>query len=199
MSTDIRPVRSEKVAPLRMLTALVVVGIVAGLGSAGFLALLEGSSHLFLGNLAHYFPLTPGYEGTPYDPNFHPGEPIRWLLFLLPALGGLASGLITFTLAPEVEGHGTDAAINALHYKDGKVRRRVPVLKAITSAFTIATGGSGGREGPIAQIGSGFGSMMADWLRFPMSARRTMMGAGMAAGIGAIFHAPWPGPCSPPR
>lgn len=192
MNGDISSDSTKKFTPLWLL-ALVAVGVVAGLGSAGFLALLQASVGACFGHLANYFPVSPGHEGPSVTPAANPGEPVRWLLLLLPAIGGLASGLITFFLAPEVEGHGTDAAISAFHFKDGKVRRRVPLLKAITSALTIGTGGSGGREGPIAQIGSGFGSMLADWLHFPLPMRRTMMAAGMAAGIGAIFHAPMAG------
>jgi CIC family chloride channel protein len=63
----------------------------------------------------------------------------------------------------------------------------------VTSAITIGTGGSGGREGPIAQIGSGFGSMLGKWLKLRSHERRILMAAGMGAGVGAIFHAPLAG------
>ncbi|HKT21075.1 MAG TPA: chloride channel protein, partial [Nitrososphaerales archaeon] len=82
--------------------------------------------------------------------------PTFWLVPLSTALGGLATGLIIYRFAPEAEGHGTDEAIAAFHRKDGKIRRRIPVVKAIASAFTIGSGGSGGREGPTAQIAAGF-------------------------------------------
>ncbi len=118
---------------------------------------------------------------------------LRWLLLILPIAGGLLSGWITFTFAPEAEGHGTDAAIEAYHFKDGGVRARVPLIKAVTSMITIGTGGSGGREGPIAQIGAGFGSVLGRWMKVPPDERRILMAAGMAAGIGAIFHAPLAG------
>ena len=59
-----------------------------------------------------------------------------------------------FTFAPEAEGHGTDAAIAAYHFHEGQIRARVPWVKLVASALTIGTGGSGGREGPIAQIGA---------------------------------------------
>ena len=63
-------------------------------------------------------------------------------------------------LHPEAEGHGTDAAIAAYHEHDGYIRPRVPLIKLVASALTIGSGGSGGREGPIAQIGAGFGSLL---------------------------------------
>jgi len=70
------------------------------------------------------------------------------------ALGGLIAGLLIFIFAPEAEGHGTDAAIDAFHNKAGAIRRRIPIVKMIASAFTIGSGGSAGREGPTAQIGN---------------------------------------------
>jgi CIC family chloride channel protein len=114
----------------------------------------------------------------------------RWLIPLVVALGGLLSGLIVFTLAPEAEGHGTDAAIDAFHRKAGKIRSRIPPVKLITSAITIGSGGSAGREGPTAQIAAGFGSWLGDAFRLSAQDRRIAVAVGMGAGIGAIFKAP---------
>lgn len=92
----------------------------------------------------------------------HGDEPFSpWMLVGVCVAGGLASGVIVYSLAPEAEGHGTDAAIDSFHNKGGAIRSRIPFVKTIASALTIGTGGSGGREGPIAQIGSGFGSFLA--------------------------------------
>ena len=121
----------------------------------------------------------------------HPFFP--WLLLLVPAVGGLISGVIVFTFAPEAEGHGTDSVIAAYHYKQGQIRPRVPLVKIIASSITLGTGGSGGREGPIAQIGAGFGSLLGNMLRLRPAERRVLMAAGMGAGIGAIFRAPLAG------
>src|SRR6185312_3571648 len=77
--------------------------------------------------------------------------------------------------------------------KGGAIRPRVPIVKIITSAITLGTGGSGGREGPIAQIGAGFGSFLGKILRLPPRERRILMAAGMGAGIAAIFRAPLAG------
>ena len=77
--------------------------------------------------------------------SFHP-----LLLLVVLTLGGILSGIIVFTLAPEAEGHGTDAAIAAYHYHNGHIRGRVPLVKMVASAITLGSGGSGGREGPIA-------------------------------------------------
>ena len=108
-------------------------------------------------------------------------------------MGGLLSGFLVFTFAPEAEGHGTDSVIDAYHRKQGQIRPRVPLIKIVASAITIGTGGSGGREGPIAQIGAGFGSLLANLLRLSVADRRILMAAGMGAGIAAIFRAPLAG------
>jgi CIC family chloride channel protein len=175
----------------RLLALAALVGVVAGFGAVAFYCLLDLSKHFFLGEVAGYVPEGPGGE----DPLFASAhsEFKRWLLLVIPCLGGLLSGLIVYTFAPEAEGHGTDAAIDAFHHKSGEVRARVPFIKAVTSAITIGSGGSAGREGPIAQIGSGFGSMLGKWLKLRPFERRILMAAGMGAGVGAIFHAPLAG------
>ncbi|MBN2560434.1 MAG: chloride channel protein [Phycisphaerae bacterium] len=179
----------------RLLCLCIVVGLVAGLGAATFYVMLDAGSAFCMGYLANYHPMGPGNEQPVFEfGTLHEGPSIlRWLLLILPMAGGLVSGVIIFSLAPEAEGHGTDAAIEAYHFKDGAVRTRVPLVKAITAMITIGTGGSGGREGPIAQIGSGFGSILGRWMRLPPDERRILMAAGMSAGIGAIFHAPLAG------
>ena len=105
----------------------------------------------------------------------------------------LATLINVFTVAPEAEGHGTDSVIAAYHHPQGQIRPRVPLVKIVASALTIGTGGSGGREGPIAQIGAGFGSLLGNLLRLRAAERRVLMAAGMGAGIAAIFRAPLAG------
>ncbi len=175
----------------RLLFLCAVVGLIAGLGAIVFYMMLDAGRWFFLEFLAGYHPALPGGEHRLIP--LPETEFRRWVLFLVPAAGGLLSGIIVFSLAPEAEGHGTDAAIDSYHNRGGKVRARVPWVKAITAALTIGSGGSGGREGPIAQIGSGFGSMFANWLKLRPHERRVLMAAGMGAGVGAIFHAPLAG------
>ncbi len=175
----------------RLLLLCLVVGLIAGLGAIAFYWLLAAARFLLLDLLAGYRPPGPGGELVLFGPTSTPLR--RWALVLLPAAGGLLSGLIVYRFAPEAAGHGTDAAIEAYHHRDGDVRARVPLVKAVASAITIGSGGSGGREGPIAQIGAGVGSLLASRLKLPPATRRTLMAAGMSAGIGAIFHAPLAG------
>lgn len=171
----------------------VLVGLVAGIGAIAFYYMLEGTQFVCLSMLAGYSPPHPKHEPGLFSGAGQPIPERRWLLLILPAIGGLVSGWLVFKFAPEAEGHGTDAAIEAYHFKGGLVRARVPLIKTIASAITIGTGGSGGREGPIAQVGSGFGSVLAQLLRLSPHDRRLLMAAGMGAGIGAIFHAPLAG------
>ena len=113
-----------------------------------------------------------------------------WAVLLVPAIGGLLCGQLVYGFAPEAEGHGTDAMVKAFHRLGGKIRVRVPLVKSLASIVTIGTGGSAVREGPIAQIGAGFGSFPADMLKLSERERRLLVLAGGAGGIGAIFRAP---------
>ena len=169
----------------------IVIGIIAGLGAVIFQYLCQVGGHFFLDQMAGYRPPAPAGEGHLFHPTQTPFN--RWMLLFLPAMGGMLSGWLVYTFAPEAEGHGTDAAIEAYHDKGGFVRGRIPIIKTIASAITLTTGGSGGREGPIAQIGAGFGSFLATKLKLSDRDRRIMLAAGMGAGIGSIFRAPLAG------
>jgi CIC family chloride channel protein len=178
-------------AQARLLGLCLVVGVVAGLGAVAFHAACRAVSHYTLGELAGYHPPGPGNE-PPVFPE--PDTPLRWwMLLIVPAVGGILCGWLVYTYAPEAEGHGTDAAIAAYHYGGGVIRPRVPLIKMVASALTLGTGGSGGREGPIAQIGAGCGSWLGGLVRLKPADRRVLMAAGMGAGIAAIFRAPLAG------
>lgn len=163
-----------------------LVGVVAGAGAALFLVALDAMFRHVLGGLLH-FQMPPTIEGTRHAVSW-PSP--WWMVLLVPTLGGLASGLLVFSLAPEAEGHGTDAMIRAFHRGGGVIRGRIPMIKGVASILTIGSGGSAGQEGPIAQIGAGFGSILARLLRLTPAERRVLVLAGAAGGIGAIFRAP---------
>jgi CIC family chloride channel protein len=169
----------------------ILIGIIAGTGSIIFIYLSHLGTHYLLEVLAGYLPPQAAGEHHIFPPTSTPFKPI--VLLFLPAFGGVLSGWLVYTFAPEAEGHGTDAAIDAYHNKGGFIRGRVPIIKTIASAITLTSGGSGGREGPIAQIGAGFGSYLATILKLSDRERRIMMAAGVGAGIGSIFRAPLAG------
>ncbi len=167
-----------------------LIGVVAGLGAVVFFEGLRVATHLLLTDVGGYTPASTAGEG-----GFHvaSGFSRPWAIPLVVAGGGLVAGLLVFGLAPEAEGHGTDAAIKAVHTNPKGVRARVIIVKLVASAITIGSGGSGGREGPTAQISSGFGSVLARTLNLTPADSRICVSAGIASGIGAIFRAPFGG------
>lgn len=170
----------------RTLLHSAAVGAAVGVISVLFVLGLEIVQYGTLEALAGYKPLRAAGEGKAIGEagHFRP-----WLLFFVPAIGALGSGLVA-TLAPEIRGGGSDAIIEAFHHKNGVVRRRVPILKVIASIFTLGFGGSGGREGPTMQIGGSIGSVVGRYLRVSERERRILLVAGAAAGMAAVFRTP---------
>jgi CIC family chloride channel protein len=108
----------------------------------------------------------------------------------IPAIGGLIVGPLVWFYAREAQGHGVPEVMKAVALRGGVIRPRIVAIKALASALSIGTGGSVGREGPIVQIGSAFGSMLGQLLGVKARELRTIVGCGAAAGISATFNAP---------
>ena len=167
----------------------VLIGTIAGVGAILFYEMIQVATNGLLGGVSGFYPPNPAGEAVAIagaHPNF-------LLVPIVAAAGGLVAGILIYRFAPEAEGHGTDEAIAAFHQRNGVIRKRVPVVKAIASAFTIGSGGSGGREGPTAQIAAGFGSFIGGILKLPVRDRRIAVAVGIGAGIGAIFKSPFGG------
>ncbi len=113
-----------------------------------------------------------------------------WMLIVLPAVGALLVGNITYFFAREAKGHGVPEVMDALYRRGGEIRPRVAAAKAVASALTIGSGGSAGTEGPIIQIGAAIGSSLGKFLHIPRRQRGIVVACGVSAGIGAIFNAP---------
>ncbi len=175
----------------RWLVLASLVGAFSGCGAIAFHWLSQAVSTRTLGDISGYYQEQAAGEHKRFGPRGAPFRP--WALVLVMVAGGFACGAIVYGFAPEAEGHGTDAAIDAYHNRLGAIRPVVPLVKMVASAITLGTGGSGGREGPIAQIGAGFGSFLAACLRLPTRDRRILLAAGMGAGVAAIFRAPLAG------
>jgi CIC family chloride channel protein len=158
-----------------------LVGIVAGLGAVAFRALIAIFHNLFfLGSLS-----------AAYDANAHtPAGPWGRLVILVPVVGAFAVVFLVKNFAPEAKGHGVPEVIDAVFYHKGVIRPVVSVIKALASALSIGSGGSVGREGPIIQIGSSFGSTMGQLLRLPTWQVVTLIAAGAGGGIAATFNTP---------
>jgi chloride channel protein, CIC family len=171
----------------------ILIGLVAGFGATAFYYAIELVSNTILTGLTGFSPPTPNGEVNTILIFASSANPKYYLIPISTIIGGAVAGLLIYRFAPEAEGHGTDAAIDAYHNKNGVVRRRIPVIKTIASAFTIGTGGSAGREGPTAQIAAGFGSIVGGIFKLPAKDRRIAVAAGIGAGIGTIFRSPFGG------
>ena len=119
------------------------------------------------------------------------GDSLAWgRTILVPVAGAFVVGLIIHYFSKEAKGHGVPEVMEAITLKNGVIRPRVVVSKAVASAITIASGGSVGREGPIVQIGSAIGSTFGQWFKCSRKRMQTLVGCGAAAGIAAAFNAP---------
>lgn len=162
----------------RLFGLALVVGLAAGLAAAA----LEGGLH---------------YGSRYLIGRFNPGNAElyrwRWMFLLLPAMGGLVSGLLVWKLCPGRSGHGTDILVRAFHHEGGALPLRGPLVKGVAAIGVISCGGSAGPEGPIAALGASLGSTFARVLGLTPRERRIMLIAGCGAAVGAIFHCPMGG------
>jgi CIC family chloride channel protein len=159
----------------------VAVGIAAGIGAVLFRALIA-----FVHNLAFL-----GELSLTYDANVHtPPGPFGPLMILVPAIGALVVAFLVSRFAPEAKGHGVPEVMDAVYYGRGRIRARVASVKALASSISIGTGGSVGREGPIAQIGSAFGATLGNIMNLQEWQRGTLIACGAGGGIAATFNTP---------
>ncbi|MFY0733337.1 MULTISPECIES: chloride channel protein [Aurantimonas] len=174
------PPDREVSLPAMLLLAL-VVGIVAGVGAIVFKYLIA-----FIYNLAFYGELSLHLEPNAY------GAPSPWGMgiILVPVIGGLVVVWLVRSFAPEAKGHGVPEVMYAIYHQNGNVRGVVAVVKSLASAISIGTGASVGREGPIIQIGSSFGSTFGRALGLVRHQKITLLSAGAGAGIAATFNTP---------
>ena len=170
----------------RVLLHAALVGVACGIVGAALFAALEYGQRLLLEELAGYVPLrsvgeafAAGDESVAFRP---------WLLVFLPAVGALLAGAVT-RWAPETRGGGGNAALTAYH-TGTPIRARAIGIKFLASVFTLASGGSGGREGPTMQMGGGLGCAVARLLKVSAAEQRVLLVAGIAAGISAVFRTP---------
>ncbi len=114
-----------------------------------------------------------------------------WLLILcLPIAGGLVVGLMARFGSEKIRGHGMPEAIEAILTRGSRVDPRVAILKPISAAISIGSGGPFGAEGPIIMTGGALGSVLAQHLELTADERKTLLVAGAAAGMAATFNAP---------
>lgn len=153
----------------------VVIGVVSGYGAAGFRFLIDS------------FRTTFWSEGSFVDAIR--SAPI-YVKITIPAISGVIVALFVKHFAPEAKGHGVPEVMDAIATKNGFIRMRVVLVKAFASALSIGSGAAVGREGPIVQIGSAFGSSVGQFFQVSTRRMKTFVGCGAAAGIAATFNAP---------
>ncbi len=180
MSQDAKP-RRRALGLLSFYAWSVVIGAVGALGAIVFRGLIA-----FFHNL-----LFLGQWSLVYDANLHtPPSPWGPLIILVPVIGAVGVAFLVGNFAPEAKGHGVPEVMDAIYYHKGVIRPVVALIKSLASALSIGSGGSIGREGPIVQIGSSFGSTIGQILRLPTWQTITLIAAGGGAGIAATFNTP---------
>ena len=152
-----------------------LVGLLTGFVVVAFRFLIGYATTLGVGNAA-----------------LHSGR-WRYLFLVLPALGALLGHLLIRRFSRLEHARGTDSAIRAYHQRGGFVTSVTIPVKSVASVLTVASGGSGGYEGPVTLIGAACGSAVARTLRLAKRSRRILMAAGLAGGIAALFQAPLAG------
>jgi CIC family chloride channel protein len=172
----------------RLLLDTVLLGLAGALFAQLFTALLRIANRWLIVGIAGY--QSPGLPTEGGVPDEVIGPHGLWLVPVVTTVAGLVVGIMVEWLAPEAEGHGTDAVIRAFHRADGFMRARVPLVKLLASAITIGSGGVAGREGPMALITGGVGSWYATKTGLRGRDRRMLLLVGMASGLSAIFRSP---------
>ncbi|HEY7929918.1 MAG TPA: chloride channel protein [Steroidobacteraceae bacterium] len=155
------------------------VGALAGLVADGLLRLIGLITNLVFYQRVATSLVAPGV-----------GEHHWWLIVGAPVVGGLIVGIMARYGSEAIRGHGMPEAIEAIMRGGSKIRPRVALLKPISAAITIGTGGPFGAEGPIIMTGGAFGSLIAQSLSLTADERKTLLVAGAAAGMAATFDAP---------
>jgi CIC family chloride channel protein len=159
-------------------------GVAIGIGvCATVLAVLLLRCIAFFTNLFYYHRLsTVGVSPA--------GSPLGYWMVIVPVLGGLLVGLMARFGSDKIRGHGIPEAIEAILLHRAKVDPKIALLKPISAAIAIGSGGPFGAEGPIIMTGGAVGSLIAQWMRVTDAERTTLLVAGAAAGMSATFATP---------
>lgn len=171
-----KPFLFKKSGQIFLLVTAVIIGILGAYGAILFRYLYKLSHFIFFS--------TDSYEtAILYQIPW-------WVRLAVPVAGGLLVGFIVTRIAHEAKGSGVPEVMEAFATKGGIIRFRVFIAKALTSAITLGSGGSAGREGPIVHIGAAIGSAIGQMLKVNTRQLRTFLACGAAAGISATFNAP---------
>ena len=160
-----------------LLIVAAVIGVITAAAAVGFHELINWIRDLLYRNIQPEFLYRPG----------------AFLLIVWPMLGGLIVGVIANVLVRDREGRGVIDVLESVVRSSGFIKPTAAFEKIITSAVTIGSGGSGGAEGPIVQIGAAIASGMGQFFHIARAQMPLIIGCGTAAGISAIFNSPMGG------
>ncbi len=149
----------------------IVLGIFGALGAIIFAKMIDYSKYFF-------------------ETIFQRGFFEALSIIFIPAIGGLIVGPTIYKYCKESKGHGIPEVMYAINAKGSIIRKRVAFFKTIVSAITIGSGGSAGREGPIAQIGASIGSAFGQFFKFDERKTRILVVCGLSSGLSAAFNTP---------
>src|ERR1700677_2140916 len=158
------------------------VGLIIGIG-ATLLAVLLLRLIALSTNLFYYHRFSLAFVSPA-------GSSLGHWMVIIPVMGGLIVGLMARFGSDKIRGHGIPEAIEAILLHRARIDPKIAILKPISAAIAIGSGGPFGAEGPIIMTGGAFGSLVAQWMHVTDAERRPLSGAGAAAGMSATFASP---------
>ena len=167
---------SPRVIPISLLA--VAIGLVAAVVAAALLKLIGLCTNLFFFQRVDTALVSPA------------GHHLGPFVVLVPVAGALIIGMMARYGSERIRGHGIPEAIEAILMNASRVEPKVALLKPLSSAISIGSGGPFGAEGPIIMTGGAFGSLVAQFFHLTSAERKTLLVAGAAAGMSATFAAP---------
>ena len=156
----------------------VIVGVMSALVAAALVWLIN-----LITNIAFFQRLSGDFRSPA-------GNHLGWGVLIVPAIGGLVIGLMARFGSDRIRGHGIPEALEAILYGRSRMEPKIALLKPVSSAVSIGTGGPFGAEGPIIMTGGAIGSLFAQLFHLSSAERKTLLVAGAAGGMSAIFATP---------
>lgn len=169
----------------------IVIGVVAAYVAVILLRLIGFCTNLFFYLRVSTAFSSPAGAVWPIRSVSFAQHHIGWLALFVPIIGGVIVGLMARYGSDKIRGHGIPEAIEAILLRGAKVEPRVAILKPVSAAIAIGSGGPFGAEGPIIMTGGAFGSLIAQFFHLTSAERKTLLVAGAAAGMSATFAAPF--------
>ena len=158
--------------------AAIVIGTVAAFVAVVLLALIGFFTNLFYYGRISFQLVSPA------------GNELGLLAIVVPVFGGLIVGFMARYGSERIRGHGIPEALEAILINKSKIEPKVTILKPVSTAISIGSGGPFGAEGPIIMTGGAFGSVFSQFLKLSSMERKTLLVAGAAAGMAATFNSP---------